>query len=52
MTAEIGLNIRIKGLAIGATYSKGITDNECYQDAGDGYKTKMNKLAFNIAYTF
>lgn len=52
MTTEIGLNIRIKGLAIGATYSKGITDNECYQDAGDGYKTKMNKLAFNIAYTF
>ena len=52
MTAEIGLNIRIKSLAIGATYSKGITNNECYQDAGDGYKTKMNKLAFNIAYTF
>ena len=52
MTAEIGLNIRIKGLAIGATYSKGITDNECYQDAGDGYKTKMNKFAFNIPYTF
>lgn len=52
MTTEIGLNMRIKGLAIGATYSKGITNNECYQDAGDGYKTKMNKLAFNIAYTF
>ncbi len=52
MTAEIGLNMRIKGFALGATYSKGITNNECYQDAGDGYKTRMNKWAFNVAYTF
>lgn len=52
MTAEIGLNMRIKGFALGATYSKGITNNECYQDVGDGYKTRMNKWAFNVAYTF
>lgn len=52
MAAEIGLNMRIKSFALGATYSKGITNNECYQEAGDGYKTRMNKLAINIAFTF
>ena len=52
MTAEMGLNMRIKSFVLGATYSKGITNNECYQDVGDGYKTRMNKWAFNIAYTF
>lgn len=52
MAAEIGLNMRIKSFALGATYSKGITNNECYQEAGDGYKTRMNKLAINVAFTF
>ncbi len=52
MAAEIGLNLRIKSFAVGATYSKGITNNECYKDAGDEYKTRMNKWAFNVAYVF
>lgn len=52
MMAEIALNLRLGPVVVGATYSKGITNHECYKDFGDDYTSKVNKLSISAAYVF
>lgn len=52
MMAEIALNLRMGPIVVGATYSMGLNDHECYKDFGDEYNSKVNKLSISAAYMF
>lgn len=52
MMAEIALNLRIGPVVVGATYSKGLNDHKCYEEFGDEYTSKVNKLSISAAYVF
>lgn len=43
---EFGVNIRVKSVVVGVTYSKGLTDHEFYRK--DHVKTRQDKLAITI----
>lgn len=50
MMAEIALNFRVGPVVLGATYSRGLNDHECYKDFE--YKSKINKLSISAAIMF
>lgn len=52
MMAEIAVNLRLGPVVVGATYSMGLNDHECYWVFGDEYKSKINKLSISAAFMF
>lgn len=49
---ELGLRIRIDGLSIRGTYSRGFTNHKFYWDEHQRLMTRERKLTISIGYTF
>lgn len=49
---EFGLRVRIDGLSIRGTYSRGVTNHKFYWDENQRQRTRERKLTISIGYIF